>query len=152
MTFDVISPDGDDFSDNNIIFDINVENLIMRSEEFANLTFEQDVDGLFVTTESQAEDSNDNQFDSDFNEGPIGNVRFLGTVSGGTIGLSLEAHGLGEIHVGTSDGGGLKDGVMSHDDAEGIFNALGSPDDKAWIQGVEIWAADRTQLIRPQIQ
>ena len=38
----------------NFIFDINVENLIMRSEEFANLTFEQDVDGLFVTTESQA--------------------------------------------------------------------------------------------------
>ena len=75
MPFTVISPDGDDFSDNNIIFDINVENLIMRSEEFANLTFEQDVDGLFVTTESLlskfvAEDdespSNDNQFDSKF--------------------------------------------------------------------------------------
>ncbi len=65
MTFDVISPDGDDFSDNNIIFDIIVEDLMMRSEEFANLTFEQDVNGLFVTTESQAEGTNDNQFDSD---------------------------------------------------------------------------------------
>ncbi len=64
-------------------------------------------------------------------------------MSGGTIGLSLEAHGLGEIYVGTSSGGGLEDGVMSHADAEGIFNALGSPADNAWIQGVEIWAADR---------
>ena len=50
--FTVYSPDGDDFSDNNIIFDIVVEDLIMRSEEFANLTFEQDVNGLFVSTES----------------------------------------------------------------------------------------------------
>ena len=121
--FTVNSPDGDDFSDNNIIFDIVVENLIMRSEEFANLTFEQDVDGLFVTTESllsqfegeEDEAPTDNQFDSDFNEGPIGDVRFLGTVNGGgTIGLSLVAHGLGEIYVGTSDGGGLVNGVMSY--------------------------------------
>ncbi len=89
--FTVISPDGDDFSDNNIIFDIMVEDLIMRSAEFANLTFEQDVNGLFVTTESllskfdgeEGEGPTDNQFDSDFNEGPIGDVRFLGTVDGG---------------------------------------------------------------------
>ena len=158
MELDVISPDGDDFSDNNIIFDIMVEDIMMRSEAFANLTFEQDVNGLFVTTESQAEpeDGEDgptpNQFDSDFNEGPIGDVRFLGTVTDGDDGLSLEAHGLGKIYVGTSSGGGLENGVTSftpnedddnnvHTAAQGIFNALGSPDDKAWIKDVEIWAA-----------
>ena len=40
-----------------------------------------------------------------------------------------------------------------HTAAEGIFNALGSPDDNAWIKGVEIWAADRTRRIQmPKVQ
>ena len=64
----------------------------MRSEEFANLTFEQNVDrslrhhgksgkSFRCPRRAKSDDGpTDNQFDSDFDEGPIGDVRFLGTV------------------------------------------------------------------------
>ena len=143
-----------DLSDSTLLFEVDVTDAVLWSQAFNDLIFEEDVSGIFVTSElleggtsNNLLDPYDPEVEGALKEGGIGNVIIWGTLSNGGIGVSFEGQSIGKVTVGTASGGGMSDNLLSHAGAAGIFNALGSTAMNSSFGGLTAYNADRDTVL-----